>query len=324
MHFAFGRARGTLIFMIALGTTGFVACGSRTALPFDDTAQLASDASEDVRRLPDGGIEDSLPPIDAMRRDAHRMDCLDARDTQIYAVTSDTNELLAFYPPQGTFKRIGVVSCPAFLGAQPFSMAVDRKGVAYVLFENQTGAGDPDGEIFRVSTTTAACVRTAFRPNDRGFQSFGMGFSTNMGGPAETLFIARNANSGTPTLGSIDTTTMRVTNINDFNPPIASAELTGTGDGRLFAFYARQTGAPDSFVGEIDKTTANVIAEDRIAMPQGNGWAFAFWGGDFYLFTGAGGSSTITKFDPITKATTEVGSYPALIVGAGVSTCAPP
>ena len=101
--------------------------------------------------------------------------------------------------------------------------------------------------------------------------------------------------------------------------------VTGTGDGRLFAYYTKTTGQTVSFVGEIEKNTAQVIAADQLDVDQGNGYAFAFWGGDFYLFTGQGGAagSVVTRFRPADKSTTVVGSYPALIVGAGVSTCAP-
>ncbi|MGH7281076.1 MAG: hypothetical protein ACRELY_06100, partial [Polyangiaceae bacterium] len=52
------------------------------------------------------------------------------------------------------------------------------------------------------------------------------------------------------------------------------------------------------------------------------GWAFGFWGGDFYTFTG-GGPSTVTRFRPSDKSIVQVATYPSEIVGAGVSTCAP-
>ena len=65
-------------------------------------------------------------------------------------------------------------------------------------------------------------------------------------------------------------------------------------------------------------------------MQQGRGWAFAFWGGDFYLFTcpfsgptQSCTSSRVTRFRPGDKSITQVGSYRGIIVGAGVSTCAP-
>jgi hypothetical protein len=319
------RSRQAAVVAMALGTAGFIACGARTGLPFDEALQAtADDSGMPDAQLPsdaDASDEDALPPLDATRRDASRMDCLDAGDTQIYLVGADTNELLAFYPPQGTFKRIGVIACPtqpSIPAKRPFSMAVDRKGVAYVLFD--------DLHIYRVSTATAACVATPFRVSQLGFNTFGMGFSTNMAGPSETLFVAADDNNmaRNSRLGSIDTTTFNLTSVGPFRPSIARAELTGTGDGRLFAFYTQSFGANDSFVGEIDKATAAVIAADRLSVNQGMGYAFAFWGGDFYLFTGqTTTSSNVTRFRPSDKSTTVLGAYPALIVGAGVSTCAP-
>ncbi len=324
------RSRQAAVVLIALGTAGFIACGSRTGLLYDEALEPAADDAgkkPDVREPneADAEDEDALPPLDAMRRDANRMDCLDAGDTQIYLITETTNELLAFYPPQGTFKRIGVIACPtepppppAMGNATPFSMAVDRKGLAYILFN--------DLHIYRVSTATAACVATPFRVNQLGFSTFGMGFSTNMAGPSETLFVAAdNASGGNSRLGSIDTTSFNLSSVGPFIPTVNRAELTGTGDGRLFAYYTKTTGQTVSFVGEIEKNTAQVIAADQLDVDQGNGYAFAFWGGDFYLFTGQGGAagSVVTRFRPADKSTTVVGSYPALIVGAGVSTCAP-
>jgi hypothetical protein len=52
-------------------------------------------------------------------------------------------------------------------------------------------------------------------------------------------------------------------------------------------------------------------------------FAFAFWGGAFYIFTGDSGNSTVTKYDPSDGSVSFQGTSPGLIVGAGVSTCAP-
>ncbi len=317
-----------VVVVMTLGTAGFIACGSRTGLPFDEALTVEDDTGiPDAHRPIDAAdedvIEEPLPPLDASKRDANRMDCVDAGDTQIYVVAQDTNELLAFYPPQGTFKRIGVIACPTQalpppnMGvATPFSMAVDRKGVAYVLFN--------DLHIYRVSTATAACVATPFKANQLGFSTFGMGFSTNMAGPTETLFVAAD-DTASSRLGSIDTTSFNLSVVGGFHPVVSRAELTGTGDGRLFAFYTDPSSNMNSLVGEIDKSTAAVIAADRIPVDQSNGYAFGFWGGDFYLFTGSttAPGSIVTRFRPADKTTVVVGAYPALIVGAGVSTCAP-
>jgi hypothetical protein len=268
--------------------------------------------------------DEALPPIDAQPRDANRLDCPDADATLVYVVT-DNNELYSYYPTDGSFKLISLIACPTSpgSGATPFSMAVDRRGVAYVTFT--------DNLLYRVSTATGACIGTSFQADQSGFREFGMGYATNAAGPTETLFVAgtadnRGSGSMSPGLGRIDTNTFILTKIGDFVPDIERAELTGTGDGRLFAFYTKGVAnGPPSFIGEIDTTSGHVIAETSFpTVDQGNGWAFAFWGGDFYMFTGPpSGGSDVTRYRPSDNSVTVVGTLPSRIVGAGVSTCAP-
>lgn len=285
----------------------------------------SADAPADVTPPRDSGRDvvaeaDALPPLDASRRDADKTNCPDADSTLVYVV-SDNNVLQSFYPPTGQFTNIGTLACPA-PGQNPFSMAVDRKGVAYVLFSN---AQRNVGNLFRVSTATAACVSTPFQSGQLGFTTFGMGFVADQGGPTETLYIAGTGIGNVPAaLGRIDLTNFRVSTLGNFSPQIDGAELTGTGDGRLYAFYNRGA-LPGTAIGEIDTTTAQVIAQSNLPnVDRGNGWAFAFWGGDFYLFVGeTPTSSRVVRFRPSDNSVTTVAHASSLIVGAGVSTCAP-
>jgi hypothetical protein len=234
-------------------------------------------------------------------------------------VVSSEYDLYSFYPPTATFTRIGHISCPAPASSQPFSMAVDRRGVAYVVFDSRSPGGAGRGALYRVSTATAACIATPFPPNQHGFATFGMGFASNTNGPDETLFVA--SDNAPPSLGTIDTKSFVLSVVAPFNPPIVRAELTGTGDGRLFAFYQR---SPGSAIAQVDKATARVIAESPLPnIEQINHWAFAFWGGDFYTFTGPDGSTEVNRFRPADNSVTRVTTLGASIVGAGVSTCAP-
>lgn len=317
-----------------------VACGSRTGL--FGTEDGESGPLPDGGPIPpgfDGGFRDGppgfdspfepdspLPPIDAMPRpDANRTDCPDADATLVYVVT-EANELFSFFPTDGTFKFISNLACPVGPNINPFSMAVDRKGVAYVEFT--------DNRLYRVSTATGACIATSFQPNQQGFGAFGMGFATNDVGPTETLFIAGSTDQSTPVspgLARVDVKSFNVTTVGPFLPNIANAELTGTGDGRLFAFYNKSTdpmlgNPPPSFIGEIDTSNAHVIAETPFpTVGQGTAWAFAFWGGDFYMFTAASQSSgsDVTRWRPSDNSVNVVTTLPSNIVGAGVSTCAP-
>ena len=302
-----------------------IACGSRTGLfgeaAVDDGFTILPDGGRvprDGSVVTDGAFFDAPPLIDAAPRDASRLDCPDAEATLIYVVTG-SNELYSFYPPDGTFTFISNIACPSG-GATPFSMAVDRHGVAYVLFT--------DDRLYRVSTATGACIGTPYQPGQQQFTQFGMGYATNAAGPTESLFVAGTADNGSqsPGLGRIDTTSWNLARVGAFVPNINRAELTGTGDGRLFAFYTKGAfNGPPSYIGEIDTNNARVIAETPFpTVDQGDGWAFAFWGGDFYMFTGPGnGGSDVTRWRPSDNSVNNVGTLPSRVVGAGVSTCAP-
>jgi hypothetical protein len=134
-------------------------------------------------------------------------------------------------------------------------------------------------------------------------------------------------------LASLDTSTFVLSAIGDFtpNPPgVPGAELTGTGDGRLYAFSPNQPGSNEpSFIAQIDPSSAAILGVDVLPdIVAGAGWAFGFWGGDFYTFTGtpSGARGTVVnRFDPaILNQTTVVARITDdTIVGAGVSTCAP-
>jgi len=293
------------------------ACGSRTGLLVGDVAQSSVDAS-DARRdaLTD---RDAPPGLDVTPRpDANRTDCQDAGDTLIYVVQNDT-ELYAFDPTALSFRFIGTLACPDPNSLKPFSMAVDRKGIAYVLYATQ----GTNGNLFRVSTATAACAPTKFLPGQLGFGSFGMGFAADDKGPGETLYIASDDDTG-GRLGSIDVNTFVVRNIGPFDPPLTAGELTGTGDGRLYTFFsAASTGG--STIAEVEKGSGKIVGSvDLPTVDRGSAWAFAFWGGDFYLFTSQSWPSDVTRYRPSDGSVTVVATAPGgQITGAGVSTCAP-
>jgi hypothetical protein len=197
-------------------------------------------------------------------------------------------------------------------------MAVDRRGIAYSVFT--------DGNLFRVDTASAACLPTPFIPNQRGFTTFGMGFAANDFDGGETLYVdeANAATKGNSAgLASIDVTSYGLHFIGNFNPAIPGAELTGTSDGRLFAFFTNAAGS-GSHIVQLDKTTGAIVGDDPLQVGQPtDGYAFAFWGGDFWVFTSSGSGTIVTVFDPVAKSETTATTFTTEIVGAGVSTCAP-
>jgi hypothetical protein len=296
-------------------------------VPFEqDLTPPDAAASEDSGSVaPDAAAElDALPPVDVtVPHDAFN-DCPDGGATFIYVVTENGRELMSFYPPTGEFRSIGTLQCPGETGS-PFSMAVDRTGIAYVLFS--------DGELFRVSTATAACRRTGFVSGQRGYSpTFGMGYSHDSVGTGETLYVASDGPSG---LATIDTTHFTLDVIGLFSPPVGGAELTGTGAGDLFGFYATKgsticdgphASCTDSAIGQIDKSSGKITNQSVLkGLNQGDAWAFAFWGGDFYTFTDPAmmGTTVVTRFSPADGSLASVATLSGPVVGAGVSTCAP-
>ncbi len=243
-------------------------------------------------------------------------ECADS--TKLIYVVSEEGTLYRFQPTTVTFDPVGIVRCSP--GASPTSMAVDRHGTAWVRHS--------DGTVWKVSTRDATCAQTTF-DDANVFLKFGMGFSTDgASGSKETLFLSDSNGSG---LGAFDTTTLKFRAIGRYNGELAgrAAELTGTGDGRLYGFF---TTSPAQ-IGEIDKATGHIKSATVVANTNaGVAWAFSFYGGDFYVYTASGGSglpkdqtgSTVTRYRPSDRSTTVLKQGIGFrIVGAGVSTCAP-
>jgi hypothetical protein len=296
--------------MAGLALLGLAACGDRTGLWVPEEA--------------------GVPPIDAAARpDAYRNDCPSASSTLVFVFT-DQSELFTFDPTAFTFTQLGMLTCPTRTpGAMPFSMAVDRHGTAYVEFADSVSNTAVIDGLFRVEVSGPTCTSTQFVPNQSGFDLFGMGFTTDQGGPAESLFVAEgDADGGLHALGTLETSTFTLSKIAALSGSIFFPELAGTGDGRLFAF---SSATPDpavkgAFIVQLDKNTGSILARDDLpTVTLGQAWAFAYWGGSFYLFTAPTMTgSIVTQFDPVSGKVNDVATLPSRIVGAGVSTCAPP
>ncbi len=242
-----------------------------------------------------------------------------APETQFIYTLANDNSLYKFDPPAATFTLIGTLQCTTST-AIPFSMAVDRNANAWSVFTN--------GDLFKIDTTTAACTPlTSFVPGQNGFTTtFGMGFSTDApGSSAETLYVSES-DFGTTVmqrLAKIDTQTLTLTPIQAYDAIHARAELTGTGDAKLYGAFE---GSP-YIVAEIEKSDAKILSQapqTPINVPPDTGTlAFASWAGDFFIFAGPGSSTKVFRYQPSTGTTTLVKSVTFGIVGAGVSTCAP-
>jgi hypothetical protein len=288
------------------------ACGARTGLLAPEIEDAATDAnksdahadvhdatSEDATEVEEDATEEDVvfPDVPIVS------DCPDAGDTLVYVLGSK-RELYSFYPPTLAFKSIGTIACPT--SANPNSMAVTRSGIAFTNFLS--------GELFEISTANAACKATPYDAGQQGWSTYGMGYAGIPDG-GETLYVSGFSKQG---LAMIDTSSFTLDPIAQYQPVEQfSCELTGTGDGHLYAFCPFGTGA---WFHEIDPVTAQLISSHQLSTGGSLvSWAFAFWGGDFWLFT----NSNVTKYDPVTQTETLMTQAPIEIVGAGVSTCAP-
>jgi hypothetical protein len=267
--------------------------------------------------------------------DAANADCPAGARQYVY-VLSDTNNLYAFdptkFPSATAFTLVGAVPCvPA--GSYVNAMAIDRHGTGYINFH--------DGSIVEMTTSAPlVCTPTSFTPNQLGFTNdLGMAFSTDaVGSTSETLYVSDNGGPGggctqtTPGLGCVglglaklDVSSWTLTQLGAYTNTAAeyNAELTGAGDAKLYGFF---TTNPSSY-GPINKTNGHTDSPaptvvSSISVATG-GYAFSFWGGDFYFYIAPTGNTVPQHLNTKTGTVTPGAMLSFVVVAAGVSTCAP-
>jgi hypothetical protein len=248
--------------------------------------------------------------------------------TQYVYVLSAEGEIHRFSPSELAFERVGRPSCLPD-GVAMFSMAVDRHARAFVLAQDQ--------RVYRVDLESGACARTVVDRAESAlaFRHFGMAYVADPSAPeGESLFV-REAWVGGDVLDPVappDPGYRRLATLDPDSGRFAlrgsgegvDADLTGTGDGRLFAFIMQ--GDQASQVGVLDTTTGALGA--RWALPDveiTGGWAVAAWGGAVWLFSSnPGETARARRFRPELGVVDLVSGQAGFhVVGAGVSTCAP-
>ena len=226
-------------------------------------------------------------------------------------VVDEDGTFSAFDTQSAEFRDIATLECAPSIA--PETMAVDRAGTAWVLYS--------DGRLFQVDVATAACRPTAFVNTQlSNNQEMGSCFSANTpGGTSETYFVELGTEQS---LASINTQSLELTRIARLMGP---AELTGTGDAELWGFFPA---SPTSLIARIDKTTAAL--DRQISLPQVDSvsvgsFAFAFWGGEFWVFYSTSTSDTaVFRVHPVSGQVTQVLAHTGRhIRGAGTSSCAP-
>jgi hypothetical protein len=256
-------------------------------------------------------------------------------------VVDENNGLRSFDPRklaagQEPFTLIGTLNCqpqlPSVPGRDgepvtPFSMAVDRDAVAWVMYTS--------GEIFKVSTQDASCQASPYTARQNNLLLFGMGFVTDAAGGMTEKLYAGGGRADTSPMGQLAVIDVKQaapapTILGTLTAAAEQApELTGTGDAKLYGFFP---GLNKAFVQEVNRTNGAATGQEYL-IPGGLGgqtraWAFAHWGAKFYIFvtTAVGGvtNSTVRVIDKANGGyTLALERLPYLIVGAGVSTCAP-
>jgi hypothetical protein len=240
-------------------------------------------------------------------------------------VVDEGNQMYSFAPETKTFTLVGDLSCPTTgsdpLGGSPspFSMGVDRNTIAWVLYS--------DGEVFHVDiNNNLACTKTSYHGS--ALTEFGMGFSTDtVGGDTDTLFIAGGTDAGASQaqLAKLDTSSMATTNVAKVT---GQPEMTGNSNAELWGFFpSDENGLSTPRVEQINKTTGASIKNYNLAALQGvpTAWAFAFYGGDYWIFLAKDDdvNTTVYQVDGATGSVKSTTPTSRVIVGAGVSTCAP-
>ena len=316
---------GTLV-RAATSVAALVALLATPACSRSSSAEQAAagDAGEDAESGVEPGDATPVQPEDGgLLGDGATDDAGNcAAGTQLVYVASEEREIYSFDPVHATFQLMGSIDCAG--GIYVNSMAVDRSGNAWINYG--------DGSLWESSTQKGGCTATGFIPGQQGVALFGMGFSTKSATSTdETLFIDDLGGGG---LGYIDLATMTLARFGPFPGALLNrtCELTGTGDGRLFGFFAGSAfddAASAAVLGLDPNTEAPTQQWPLSTIDTGSDWAFAFWGGDFYLFTADKYDmndpyTTVTRFRPSDGSVTVVAQNIGFrVVGAGSSTCAP-
>lgn len=234
-------------------------------------------------------------------------------NTKLIYIVSTSNDFLSFDPrklPGNPVKRVGKLTCESY--GSPFAMSIDRSGTAWVEYD--------DSEVFRVNITTAECEKSPAFTGPNGV--FTMAFTTDPAGERLYTAIATQA----PELSVMDTKDLVRHGVGQITQPSDEpVDLTGTGDGKLFGFFSSFT--EPSYVQELSRSGAVVGKRMPIGTTSLGGfsaWAFAQWGGSFYVFTTTGDRSSVHSVDRATGVSrTVISNLGYQISGAGVSTCAP-
>lgn len=279
------------------------------------------------------------------------VECGEPEDNPIYVLTRGLengmpDSIYGFDPESLTFSPVLDVVCPDTGDWGVSSMAIDRQGRAWIEW-GAVHEGPEDPHYKRLDTLDLA---TGDCQPDQG----ALPTTEHWGTPLGMAFVSASEGSAAEELFFVDTGTW-LHGIGTAAPygqyyafqtgqgtEFSGVELTGTGEGRLFNLImnwsfewdhpctADDPCYPMVHLGEVDKTDGSAISNveltevEAIGISPG-GFAFAHWGGHFWIFLSIDyGATRVYDHDPATGTTVvALDDGPDGVVGAGVSTCAP-
>jgi hypothetical protein len=316
----------------AAGCLLALACGARSGLDLEEQADGGAadeDAASDVRgpldaradaSIPDAGesfdgsdaadafdAAESLPPIDAQPPDAPTP-CPDGGSPVAYLVSTN-DDLYTVDPTTATATLVTTLACPAG-GASPFTMAISRTGVAYIVYS--------DFNIYAVDLVSFACTKTAYvQPQLQLVNPIDLAISS---GTTESLYYYGKSyaggGSGADILAASDLSTFVLTEIGPVVPDPGTNVLDIKVDafGRIFGL------SNGGLFVEIDPTSGALIGQNATSFSTAGDWALLTYDGQIYFYGGSG-PSTEYVYDLATNNVTTVGTIDDGIVGASAAAC---
>lgn len=319
----------------------------------DGTAGASSGTSVSESGDPDSGEDTTDTDGDGPKFDLGAttgdpmFECGEPEENPIYVLTRGTENgmpdtIHGFDPETLTFTEVLQVVCPDTTDWGVVSMAIDRHRRAWI----QWGKG-PEGPMYAyyvrldvLDLDTGDCIPDqAEAPAAR---KLGMAFVTEDDtSPIEHLFFV-DTSTNLYTLGGSESLGQYWEFQLGQGSEFSGVELTGTGEGRLFNLIMNWTGEwdhpctadnpcyPTVHLGEVNKQDGSAISNvelpdvEALGISPG-GFAFAHWGGRFWIFSSKNfGPTRVYDYDPTAHSTVvALEDGPDGVVGAGVSTCAP-
>lgn len=281
-----------------------------------------STSSDDL----DTGGDDGLPKLDVENDEPPPLPGCEGDIGQfIYLLDVDAG-LHRIAPATLEVETLGLLDCPG--ASMAMAMTVARDGILWAMTVDNEGYR----KIHTIDSVSLECEDTGFvDPFDEDIFVNALAFVADTPeGETESLYVGANVGASFDpevplSLGRVDLDTMdlEIVGTSDLVPTgyYQIADLSGTGDSRLWGFFPGDTAA----IAELSEQDAALVDHALLDFGVGSPWAFAQWEGRLWLFSSSGDpGSDIRAWDPGSGAVEPIHAGIGIqVVGAAVSTCAP-